>query len=85
MIRFLLISLLTILSAAVTCANREALPAPTPTPMKAQSAETQLRQLTPRCPRNRRDHTAVYEVISGPAGKKRDWDRMRSPSCPARA
>ena len=22
--------------------------------------------------------TAVYDVISGPAGKKRDWDRMRS-------
>ena len=21
---------------------------------------------------------AVYDVISGPAGKKRDWDRMRS-------
>ena len=23
-------------------------------------------------------YTAVYDVISGPAGKKRDWDRMRS-------
>ena len=22
--------------------------------------------------------TATYDVISGPAGKKRDWDRMRS-------
>ncbi len=22
--------------------------------------------------------SAVYDVISGPAGKKRDWDRMRS-------
>lgn len=21
---------------------------------------------------------AIYDVISGPAGKKRDWDRMRS-------
>jgi hypothetical protein len=26
---------------------------------------------------------AVYDVISGPAGKKRNWDRMRSFSCPA--
>ncbi len=40
MIRFLLISTLTILSAAVTLAQTEkATPAPTATPLKAQSAE----------------------------------------------
>ncbi|MBV9618548.1 MAG: hypothetical protein JO201_04985, partial [Verrucomicrobia bacterium] len=25
---------------------------------------------------------AAYDVISGPAGKKRDWDRERSLFCP---
>lgn len=52
-------------------------PAPQPSPMSQE-------QPTPRAA-NPADVgsidaiiAAVYDVISGPAGKKRDWDRMRS-------
>jgi hypothetical protein len=81
MIRLLLISALTILSAASVLAQTEkATPTPAATPMnKSQGAET----TTPAA--NPADVgsidaiiSAVYDVISGPAGKKRDWDRMRS-------
>ena len=81
MSRLLLISALTILSAASVLAQTEkATPTPAATPMnKSQGAET----TTPAA--NPADVgsidaiiAAVYDVISGPAGKKRDWDRMRS-------
>jgi hypothetical protein len=39
-------------------------PAPAPTPADVASTDAIL--------------AALYDVISGPAGKKRDWDRMRS-------
>ena len=80
MIRFLLISSLTILSAAVALAQTEkATPAPTPTPMKAQSTETATPAANPADVHSiDAIIAAVYDVISGPAGKKRDWDRMRS-------
>lgn len=79
MIRLLLISSLTILSAASALGQTEKA-TPTPTPMnKSQGTET----TTPAA--NPADVgsidaiiAAVYDVISGPAGKKRDWDRMRS-------
>jgi hypothetical protein len=79
MIRLLLISSLTILSAASALAQTEKA-TPTPTPMnKSQGTEI----TTPAA--NPADVgsidaiiAAVYDVISGPAGKKRDWDRMRS-------
>lgn len=80
MIKFLLISALTILSGATALAQPEkATPAATPTPMKAQSTEPTTPAANP-ADVNSIDAiiAAVYDVISGPAGKKRDWDRMRS-------
>jgi hypothetical protein len=81
MIRFLLISSLTILSAASGLAQTEkATPTPTATPVnKAQGAEMATPVANP-ADVNSIDAivAAVYDVISGPAGKKRDWDRMRS-------
>ena len=80
--KFLLITLITILSAVAAFAQTEkatATPTPTPTPSITQSVEA----TTPAA--NPADVgsidaiiAAVYDVISGPAGKKRDWDRMRS-------
>jgi hypothetical protein len=81
MIRLLLVSSLAILSAASVLAQTEkTTPAPAATPMnKSQGTEI----TTPAA--NPADVSsidaiiaAVYDVISGPAGKKRDWDRMRS-------
>ncbi len=81
MIRFLLISSLTILSAATALAQTEkATPTPTATAgNKAQGTETATPVANP-ADVNSIDAivAAVYDVISGPAGKKRDWDRMRS-------
>src|SRR2546430_7719614 len=76
---------LTILSCAVALATaqekRKTTPSPVPSPMPKQ-----LTAETPALPAaNPADVAsidaiiaAVYDVISGPAGKKRDWDRMRS-------
>ena len=77
--RLLLISLITIFSVGSTMAKTEkATPSPTPMPSPQSSEAT-----TPAA--NPADVgsidaiiAAVYDVISGPAGKKRDWDRMRS-------
>lgn len=77
--RLLLISLITIFSVGSTMAQTEkATPSPTPMPSPQSSEAT-----TPAA--NPADVgsidaiiAAVYDVISGPAGKKRDWDRMRS-------
>ena len=58
-------------------------PTPQPTPMPSQQAQLAATPSTPAA--NPADVgsidaivNAVYDVISGPAGKKRDWDRMRS-------
>jgi hypothetical protein len=76
---------LTIISCAVAVATAQekqrATPSPVPSPMPKQ-----LPAETPALPAaNPADVAsidaiiaAVYDVISGPAGKKRDWDRMRS-------
>ena len=81
MIRFLLISSFTILCAATAWAQTEKA---TPTPAattgnKAQGTEMATPVANP-ADVNSIDAivAAVYDVISGPAGKKRDWDRMRS-------
>ena len=71
---------LTILVAVGLTAAQEKpkpMPSPTPTPMAVE---------TPAPPAANPGDVAsldsiiaaVYDVISGPAGKKRDWDRMRS-------
>ena len=58
-------------------------PTPQSTPMPSQQAQPAATPSTPAA--NPADVgsidaivNAVYDVISGPAGKKRDWDRMRS-------
>jgi hypothetical protein len=58
-------------------------PTPQPSPMPNQQSQPAPTPSTPAA--NPADVasidailTAVYDVISGPAGKKRDWDRMRS-------
>lgn len=58
-------------------------PTPQPTPMTGQQSQPTQTTSTPAA--NPADVgsidaivNAVYDVISGPAGKKRDWDRMRS-------
>jgi hypothetical protein len=58
-------------------------PSPQPSPVPSQQASPAPTPSTPAA--NPADVgsmdailTAVYDVISGPAGKKRDWDRMRS-------
>lgn len=79
MFRLLTISFTAILSVGAVLGQTEK-PSPTPAPStKTQTAET----TTPAA--NPADVgsidaiiAAVYDVISGPAGKKRDWDRMRS-------
>jgi hypothetical protein len=70
---------------ACPCARRaraqQAAPQPTRTPMTTQQTPT-----APAAPAanpadvDSIDHilAALYDVISGPAGKKRDWDRLRS-------
>jgi hypothetical protein len=58
-------------------------PTPQPAPMPSQQSQPVPTPSTPLA--NPADVgsmdailAAVYDVISGPAGKKRDWDRMRS-------
>jgi hypothetical protein len=56
-------------------------PAPEPAPMpKPLTVETPAPPAANPADVNSLDAiiAAVYDVISGPAGKKRDWDRMRS-------
>jgi hypothetical protein len=77
-----LIALTTAAGAVVTTTAQTEKQPPTPSPAPA----TVSRQLTVDIPEaNPADVAsidaiiaAVYDVISGPAGKKRDWDRMRS-------
>jgi len=56
-------------------------PMPTPTPIpKPMTVETPTTTVANPADVSSIDAiiAAVYDVISGPAGKKRDWDRMRS-------
>jgi hypothetical protein len=56
-------------------------PGPSPSPVtKPQTSETPAALMANPGDVNSIDAiiAAVYDVISGPAGKKRDWDRMRS-------
>ena len=46
-------------------------PAPSPTPSLPTANPTDVASVDSII-------AAVYDVISGPAGKKRDWDRMKS-------
>lgn len=78
MIRFLLIGSITILSGASALAQtKKATPFPSPAPVNKTEAATP--DANP-ADVNSIDAiiAAAYDVISGPAGKKRDWDRMRS-------
>lgn len=66
--------------AVATAQSEKPNPSPAPSPMPKPTSETPA---TPAA--NPADVAsidsiiaAVYDVISGPAGKKRDWDRMRS-------
>jgi len=62
---FVLLTVLTVLIvAAVPVASREAPSPPPAAPADVESVDAII--------------TAVYDVISGPAGQKRDWDRFRS-------
>ena len=83
MSKLLLAISIIIFGAHIALAQSEkAIPTPTPTPTPMSNAQTP-EATTPAA--NPADVAsidaiiaAVYDVISGPAGKKRDWDRMRS-------
>lgn len=77
--RLLLISLITILSAvAISAQTEKATPSPSPI-NKTPSVEATTPAANPADVGSiEAIVAAVYDVISGPAGKKRDWDRMRS-------
>jgi hypothetical protein len=77
----LLIALVIILAgASIATAQDKQTPMPTPTPaMKPLAVETPAPAANPADVASIDSIiAAVYDVISGPAGKKRDWDRMRS-------
>ena len=66
-------------AANTTAAQEKPKPSPTPTP-KPMTIETPTTPAANPADVASMDSiiAAVYDVISGPAGKKRDWDRMRS-------
>lgn len=67
--------------AAAQTDNQKPTPSPVPSPMpKPLTVETPAPLAANPADVASIDAiiAAVYEVISGPAGKKRDWDRMRS-------
>jgi hypothetical protein len=66
-------------TANTTAAQEKPKPSPTPTP-KPMTVETPTTPAANPADVATMDSiiAAVYDVISGPAGKKRDWDRMRS-------
>ena len=51
--------------------NQQSTPSPSPTPSSPAANPADVNSIDAIL-------AAVYDVISGPAGKKRDWDRMRS-------
>ncbi|MCM3905656.1 MAG: hypothetical protein ND866_28515 [Pyrinomonadaceae bacterium] len=75
-----------LISLPLLCINilaQTGTPTPPPTPSPSQQTQPAPTPSTPAA--NPADVSsidailaAVYDVISGPAGKKRDWDRMRS-------
>ena len=72
--------LLICVAAGITMAQNEK-PAPQPSQMtKPQTTEIPAPPAANPADVNSMDSIigAIYDVISGPAGKKRDWDRMRS-------
>jgi hypothetical protein len=60
-----------ILLFSVTCAFSQAAPSASPTTPAPQARAEDVRSIDSIL-------GATYDVISGPAGKKRDWDRFRS-------
>jgi hypothetical protein len=66
-------------AAASTMAQNER-PSPQPSPTAKQATAAPIIPVANPADVNSIDSiiAAVYDVISGPAGKKRDWDRMRS-------
>jgi hypothetical protein len=65
----LILVFLCLVSTRSLAQNPQPTPQPSPTPPAANPADVaSIDSII----------AAVYDVISGPAGKKRDWDRMRS-------
>ena len=79
MIMVVLTFLILLGTANNTAAQEKPKPSPTPTP-KPMTTETPTPPAANPADVATMDSiiAAVYDVISGPAGKKRDWDRMRS-------
>jgi len=79
MIMVVLTFLILLGTANTTAAQEKPVPSPTPTP-KPMTVETPTTPAANPADVATMDSiiAAVYDVISGPAGKKRDWDRMRS-------
>ncbi len=80
---FVLTYLISLLLLCINTYAQTEKPTPQPSPMPSQQTQPAPTPSTPAA--NPADVssidailTAVYDVISGPAGKKRDWDRMRS-------
>jgi hypothetical protein len=76
-----LATLTILVGVGITAAQEKQQPMPTPTPApKPLVIETPALPAANPADVASLDSTiaAVYDVISGPAGKKRDWDRMRS-------
>jgi len=77
--KLLLISLITTFTVGSTMAQTEKA---TPTPQPSASPQSNEAMSTAANPADVGSIdgiiAAVYDVISGPAGKKRDWNRMRS-------
>ena len=76
-------SIVVILCAVAGATAQSEKPAPSPVPSPMPKEQTSATPTTPTA--NPADVAsvdsiiaAVYDVISGPASKKRDWDRMRS-------
>ena len=78
MIKLILVLSLTLLCAGFAAAQTEK-PAPSPTPASNAQTPEAIPAANPADVSSMEAIiAAVYDVISGPAGKKRDWDRMRS-------
>ena len=81
--QFVLTCLISLFLICINTFAQTEKPTPQPSPMPNQQSQPAATSPTPVA--NPADVgsidailTAVYDVISGPAGKKRDWDRMRS-------
>ena len=81
--QFALTCLISLFLFCINSFAQTATPTPQPSPMPSQQSTPAPTPSTPVA--NPADVgsidailTTLYDVISGPAGKKRDWDRMRS-------